>query len=108
EDGRGPLDLTELPIGAPAVVAAVEVLRRREVVLGLGGVADLPLDPREAEDTHRVALVRVTDQVELAGPEDEVVGVHLALLGLVALHRVVGELDRLAARDRDLDLREAL
>ncbi len=77
-------------------------------MLGLGGVADLALDPREAEDPHRVALVRVADQVELAAAEDQVEGVDLALLGLVALHRVVGELDRLAARDRGLDLGEAL
>ena len=63
------------------VVAAVEVLGRREVVLGLGGVADLALDPREAEDADRVALVRVADQVELAAAEDEVEGVDLALLG---------------------------
>jgi hypothetical protein len=66
-------------------------------VLGLRGVADLALDPREAEDPHRVALVRVADQIELAAAEDEVEGVDLALLGVVALHRVVGELDRLAA-----------
>ncbi len=77
-------------------------------MLGLGGVADLALDPGEAEDAHRLALVGVTDQVELAAAEDEVEGVDLALFGLVALHRVVGELDRLAARDRGLDLGEPL
>ena len=108
EDLRRAADLAQLPVGALAVVAAVEVLGRREVVLGLGGVADLALDAREAEDAHRLALVRVADQVELAAAEDQVVGVDLALLGLVALHRVVGELDRLAARDRRLDLGEAL
>ena len=58
EDLRGAADLAQLPVGALAVVAAVEVLGRREVVLGLGGVADLALDPGEAEDPHRVALVR--------------------------------------------------
>ncbi len=108
EDLRRAPDLAQLPVGALAVVAAVEVLGRREVVLGLGGVADLALDAREAEDAHRIALVRVADQVELAAAEDEVEGVDLALRGLVALHRVVGELDRLAARDRRLDLGEAL
>ncbi len=108
EDLRRPLRLPQLPVGAAAVVAAVEVLGRGEVVLGLGGVADLALDPREAEDAHRVALVRVADQVELAAAEDEVEGVDLALLGLAPLHRVVGELDRLAAGDRGLDLGEAL
>jgi hypothetical protein len=50
----------------------------------------------------------MADQVELAVAEDEVVGVHLAVRDLVALHRVVTELDRLAARDRGLDLRKAL
>ena len=100
--------LPQLPVRAAAVVAAVEVLRRREVVLGLGGVADLALDPREAEDPHRIALVRVPDQIELATAEDQVVGVDLALLGLAPLHRVVGELDRLAAADRGLNLGKAL
>ena len=108
QDLRRALGLAQLPVGAAAVVAAVEVLRRREVVLGLGGVADLALDPREAEDAHRLALVRVADQVELAAAEDQVEGVDLALLGLAPLHRVVGELDRLAARDRGLDLGEPL
>ena len=108
EDLRRPLRLPQLPVGAAAVVAAVEVLGRREVVLGLGGVADLALDPREAEDAHRIALVRVADQVELAAAEDQVEGVDLALFGLAPLHRVVGELDRLAAADRGLDLGEAL
>ena len=36
------------------------------------------------------------------------VGVDLAVGDVVALQRVVGELDRLAARDRGLDLRQAL
>ena len=102
------LDLPQLPVGAAAVVAAVEVLGRREVVLGLGRVADLALDPGEAEDAHRLALVRVADQIELAAAEDQVEGVDLALRGVAALHREVGELDRLAARDRGLDLRQAL
>src|SRR5262249_9403589 len=108
EDSRRALDLAELPVGPLTVVAPVEVLRRGEVVLRLRGVADLALDAREAEDADRVALVRVADQVELARAEDEVVGVDPALLGLVALHRVVGELDRLAARDRGLYLRQPL
>src|SRR4029077_5290016 len=108
EELRRAADLPQLPVGALSVVATVEVLWRGEVVLGLGRVADLALDAGEAEDADRVALVRVADQVELAGAEDEVEGVDLALLGLVALHRVVGELDRLAARDRGLDLGEAL
>ena len=52
--------------------------------------------------------MRVADQVELAAAEDQVVRVDLALFGLAPLHRVVGELDRLAAADRGLDLGEAL
>ena len=66
EDRGAALDLAHLPVGALAVVAAVEVLGRREVVLGLGRVGDLAADPREAEDPHLVALVRVADQIELA------------------------------------------
>src|SRR5260221_13165509 len=89
-----------------AVVAAMEGLGRREVVLGPGGVADLALDAGEAEDANSVALVRVADQGELAGAKDQVEGIDLALLGLVALHRVVGELDRLAAGGRRLDVWE--
>ena len=97
EDLRRPLDLAHLPLGAARVVAAVEVLGRREVVLRLGRVGDLAADPGEAKDAHRVALVRVADQIELASAVDEVVRVHLAGGLLVALHRVVVELDRLAA-----------
>ena len=92
-----PLDLAELPLGAARVVAAVEVLGAAEVVLGLGGVGDLALDPREPEDPDRLALVGVADQIELPAAVDQVVRVNLALLGRVALDRVVGELDRLAA-----------
>ena len=80
EDLRRALDLAQLPLGAAGVVAAVEVLGRREVVLGLGRVGDLAADPREAEDAHRVALVRVSDQIELPAAVDQVVGVHLPLL----------------------------
>ena len=103
-----PGDLAHLPVGAGAVVAAVEVAGRVEVVLGLARVGDLAPDPREPEDAHGVAFVGVADQIELAGAEDEVVGIDLAIRDLVALHRVVGELDRLAARDRGLDLRQPL
>ena len=77
-------------------------------MLGLRRVGDLAADSREPEDANRVALVRVADQIELPVAEDEVVGVHLAVGDLVALHRVVAELDRLAARDRRLDLRQPL
>ena len=108
KDLGGALDLAHLPVGSRCVVAAVEVLGRREVVLSLRRVGDLALDPREAEDADVVALVRVPDQIELAVAEDEVVGVDLAVGGLVALQRVVAELDRLAARDRGLDLGELL
>ena len=72
---RVPSQLPELPVGAAGVVAAVEVLGGREVVLGLRRVADLALDPREAEDADRIALVGMADQIELAVAEDEVVGV---------------------------------
>ena len=108
EDRRAARDLAHLPFGAGAVVAAVEVLGRLEVVLGLGRVGDLGADPREAEDAHLIAFVGVADEIELAVAEDEVVGVDLAVGYLVALQRVVGELDRLAARDRGLDLRQPL
>jgi hypothetical protein len=77
-------------------------------VLGLRRVGDLAANPGEAEDPHGLALVRVADEIELAAPVHEVVGIDLALRGLVPLHRVVLELDRLAARDRGLDLRQAL
>ncbi len=107
EDRGGPLDLAHLPVGAGGVVAAVEVLRRGEVVLGLRGVGDLAPDAREPEDADRLALVRVADQIELPVAEDEVVGVDLAIGDVVALHRVVAELDRLAAGDRGLDLRQS-
>src|SRR5262249_44536854 len=63
-------------------------------------------DSREPEYPHRVALVRVADQIELALAEDEVVGIDDAVGDIVALHRVVAELDRLSPRDRGLDLRQ--
>ena len=108
EDPGPPLDLAQLPLRAARVVAAVEVLRRSEIVLRLGRVGDLAPDARQAEDADRVALVGVADQVELAAPVDQVVGVHLAFLLGVAFDCVVGELDPLAPGDRCLDLREAL
>ena len=108
EDRGGPLDLAHLPVGALRVVAAVEVLGGGEIVFGLGRVGDLGADPREPEDPHLLALVREADQIELAVAKDEVVGIDLAVGDLVALQRVVGELDRLAARDRGLDLGQPL
>ena len=100
--------VAELPVGASGVRARVELLGAVEVVLGLGGVADLPADSRDPEDAHVVALVRVADQVELPAAIEQVVGVDLALLLGVAADRVVVEQDRLAAEDRRLDLREPL
>ncbi len=76
-------------------------------MLGLGGVGDLPADPAEAEDAQRPALVAVPEEVELAALEEQVVGVDLPRPGLVPLHRVVVEGDRLVAEDRRLDLRQA-
>jgi hypothetical protein len=108
EDPCGPLARAHLPVGTGCVVAAVETAGRAEVVLGLARVGDLALDPREPEDADGIAFVGVADQIELAGAEDEVVGIDLAVHRRVALHRVVAELDRLPARDRGLDLREAL
>ena len=100
--------VAELPVGARGVRARVEVLGPVEVVLGLRRVAHLAADPRDAEHAHVVALVRVPDQVELPAAEEQVVGVHLALLLGVAADRVVVEQDRLAAEDRRLDLRQPL
>jgi hypothetical protein len=77
-------------------------------VLGLGGIADLPPDPRDAEHPDVGSLVRVADQVELPAAVEQVVRVHLALLLGVAADRVVVEHDRLAAEDRRLDLGEPL
>ena len=82
--------------------------RALEVVLGLRRVGDLAADADEAEDAHRVALVRAADEVELPALEEQVVRVDLARVELVALHRVVVEGDRLVAEDRRLDLRQAL
>ena len=107
-DARGARGVAELPVGAAGVLARVELLRAGEVVLGLGGVAHLAANARDAEDAHVVALVRVADQVELPALPEQVVGVDLALLLGVAADRVVVEHDRLAAEDRGLDLRQPL
>ena len=103
------------PIGSPScqsvrigVVARVELLGAVEVVLGLGRVADLAADARDAEHARVVALVRVADQVELPALVEQVVGVDLARLLGVAADRVVVEHDRLAPEDRGLDLGQAL
>jgi hypothetical protein len=96
----------ELPRHAAGELARVEVGRALEVVLGLGRVGDLAADAREAEDAHAVALVRVADEVELPALEQQVVRVDLAQRGLARLHRVVLELDPLAAVDRGVDLRQ--
>jgi len=77
-------------------------------LLGLGRIGDLVLDAREAEDACVAALVCVADEIELAALEEQVVRIDLAFRDLVTLDRVVLELDRLAARDCGLDLREAL
>ena len=100
--------LSELPVDPVGVGPRVEVVGALEVVLGLGGVADLAADPREAEDPDRAALVRAADDVELAPLVQQLVGVDAAGADLVALHRVVVEHDRLAAEDGGLDLGQAL
>ena len=107
-DAGARLRRAELPVGAVGVRPRVEVVGRREVVLRLARVGDLVADAREPEDADVVALVRVADEVELAPLVEQVVGIHLALRLVVALDRVVAELDRLAPRDRGLDLGQAL
>ena len=99
--------VAELPVGAACVAARVEVGGPVEVVLGLGRIRHLPADAREAEHSDRLALVGVTEQVELASLEEQVVGVDAARAHLVSLHRVVVEDDRLVAEDRGLYLRQA-
>src|SRR5207248_4699816 len=63
----------QLPGAAGGVDARVEVLGRREVVLGFGRVADLASDARESEHPHGVPLVRIADEVVLAVLEQQVV-----------------------------------
>ena len=98
--------VAELPRGAAGVLARVEVGGALEVVLGLGRVRDLAADAREPEHAHVLALVRVADEVELPALEQQVVRVDLAQRRRVRLHRVVLELDPLAAVDRGVDLRQ--
>ena len=112
-DVLGDLDLrradrvAELPRDAAGELARIEVGGTLEVVLGLGRVGDLAADARELEHAHRFALARVSDEVELPSFEQEVIGIDLALSRLPTLHRVVLELDPLAAVDRGVDLRQA-
>src|ERR1700752_2446307 len=105
---RDPHRLAELPVDAVGVRPGVEVRRALEVMLGLGGVADLSADPRQAEHADGTALVRAADDVELTPLVQELVRIDPAGADLVALHRVVVEDDRLAAKDRGLDLRQPL
>ena len=107
-DAGRALGLAELPVRPRRVPAMVEVLRPREVVLGLRRVRDLAADPRQAEDARVLALVRVADQIELPALVEQLVRVDLPLLLRVAADRVVVEDDRLAAEDRRLHLRQAL
>src|SRR6202012_56 len=85
--------VTELPLDAIPVGARVEVVGPLEVVLGLRRVPDLAEDAGEAEDADRVTLVRAADHVELAALVQQLIGVDLARLALVAFHRVVVEDD---------------
>ena len=68
--------LAELPRDAVDVLARVEVVRAREVVLGLGGVGDLALDAVQPELALGAAVVVVADEVELPALEGQVVRVH--------------------------------
>ena len=105
--GHGVPELPRHPVGVHPGVENVG-LGALEVVLGLRRVGDLAADAREPEDAHGSALVGVADEVELPALEEQLVRVHLPLAHLVAIHRVVGEGDRLAPRDRRVDLDQAL
>ena len=107
-DLGGAGQLAELPCRKVGVGARVEVGGAAEVMLGLGRVGDLAADPREAEHAQRLALVGVSEQIELPAAEEQVVGVDGAQPDLAALHREVLEGDRLVAEDRRLDLRQRL
>src|SRR5204862_7112444 len=63
--------IAELPRGAVGVLARIEAVRAREVVLGLGRIGDLAAHAREPEDADRPALVRVADEVELPALEEQ-------------------------------------
>src|SRR4029453_13667389 len=93
-DAGGRLRGAELPVGAVCIGPRVEIAGRREVVLRLARVGNLVADPGKPEAANVVGLVRVPDEIELASLVEQVVWVHLALRLVVALDRVVTELDR--------------
>src|SRR5207253_10424990 len=71
---RGSHRVPELPVDPVGVHTRIEVGGALEVVLGLGRVSDFPAHPRKPEHADRVALVRATDEVELAALVEQLVG----------------------------------
>ncbi len=100
--------LTELPGCAVAETVDDERARNPEIPLTACGEPHVAPHPRDPEHAFRSALVVVPDDVPLSFLEVEPVRVDRALRFLAAVHRVVPEHDRALARDRALELGEAL
>ena len=73
------VDLAQLPVGAVAVGARVELGRDAEVALAAGREAHVAAHAVEPEGAHVVAVVVAPDHVPVAAHEIQAVGVDRAL-----------------------------
>ena len=104
EDRRELVALAELPGGAVAVGARVELGRHAEVALAPRREAHVAAHAVEAERAHVVAVVVAADHVPLPAHEVEAVRVDRAQRLLVGRDRPVAEDDGALLRDRGLEL----
>ena len=105
-DPRLAEDVAELPLGAAAVGAEVELLGQPEVPLAAGREADVGADPGDAEGADRLALEVLPDHVPGAVLRQQRVRVQRPLLLRVLVDRPVREADGALLRDRVLELRQ--
>ena len=104
QDRRLLVALAELPRGAVAVGARVELGRHAEVALAAGREAHVAAHAVEPEGAHVVAVVIAPDHVPVAAHEVEAVGVDRPCRLLVGGDRPVAEDDGALLRDGGLEL----
>ncbi len=104
QDRRLLVAVAELPRGAVAVGARVELRGHAEVALAAGREAHVAAHAVEAEGAHVVAVVVAPDHVPVTAHEVEAVGIDRARGLLVGGDRPVAEDDGALLRDRRLEL----
>src|SRR6476469_979621 len=104
EDGRLLVALAQLPLGAVAVGARVELRRHAEVALAAGREAHVAAHAVEAEGADVVAVWVAADDIPLAAHEVEAVGIDRTRGLLVGGDRPVAEDHGALLRDGRLEL----